>query len=109
MNFSPDKMPYFNSEGKIIDFGRKRFQFWLETVPHDIRRFEYELYKRRRKLFQAGLYRFDNKKEYGRFTWLPEFSEDLQDDAWENFRNSFLQGDDRQHRFAEIISGIETD
>lgn len=40
---------YRNPEGEFIDFSKKRLQFWLETVPKDIRRIEYELWQLRRE------------------------------------------------------------
>ncbi len=96
-------------EGKMVDFSKKRLQFWLETVPPDLRRLEYELYKRNRKLISADLYKLEHKKKYGRFTFMPGFTEDLEQNAWENFRDSFLKGGDRKERFSEIVNMAQRD
>lgn len=102
-------MPNVGEEGDSVDFDKKRLRFWLETVPPDLRRLEYELYKRNRKLINANLYKYENKRRYGRFTMMPAFTEELEYNAWENFQNSFLKGEERKKRFSEILESAKND
>lgn len=104
MAFSPERIPYLDSEGEVIDFEKKRLQFWLETVPPEIRRWEYDLWKRHRKLHHARLYRFRHLQKHGRFTTFPDFTDDLDEQSWEKFGESFLKGEERKERFSEIIN-----
>lgn len=109
MESSPEEKPYLDTEGNEINFDEKRLKFWLETVPSDLRRLGYEFYKRNRQLINANLYRFENQKEHGRFTVVPGFTDDLNDEAWEEFRNSFLKGEERKERFSEIVESAQRD
>lgn len=109
MESSQEKNPYLDREGNEIDFDKKRLKFWLETVPSDLRRLEYEFYKRNRQFINADLYRFENKEEHGRFTIVPGFTDDLNDEALEEFRNSFLKGEERKERFSEIVESTQRD
>lgn len=45
MNFEGKGLPYLNKKQTPVNFERKRFEFWLENVPSDIRRWEYDLWK----------------------------------------------------------------
>jgi hypothetical protein len=109
MKFSPETVPYLDVEGNPIEFGKKRLQFWLETVPSDLRRLEYELYKRNRKLINANLYKSEHKKKYGRFTVMPAFTEELDYNAWERFQESFLKGEGRKDRLSKILESAKGD
>lgn len=109
MAFRPEQIPYRDSEGNIIDFEKKRLQFWLETVPPEIRRWEYDLWKRYRKLHHARFYRFSHMQKHGRFTTLPEFTNELDEQSWEQFGESFLRGEEKQERFQEIIDHAKQD
>jgi hypothetical protein len=109
MDFSPERGGYLNKKGEEIDFSKKRFQFWLETIPPDIRRLEHDLLKGQRELLHSNLYRFDNRRKVGRFTLIPGFTDDLREASWENFQDSFLWGEDRKKRFAEIIEQTQAD
>ncbi len=102
-------IPYQLQEGVPVDFERKRLDFWLRTVPEDVRRMEYELWKRYRILHHANLFRFENKIKVGRFSIKPPYSEEQQLLDWETFTNSFLRGKVRGERFQEISAEVETD
>ena len=103
MDFSPEKGGYFNNAGEEIDFSEKRFQFWMESIPPDLRRLEYDLLKGQRELLHSTLYRHDNTKKAGRFTVLPAFTDKERADSWEHFQESFLWGEERKERFAHIV------
>lgn len=109
MAFSPEKGGYLNKKGEEIDFSEKRFRFWLENIPPDVRRLEHDLLKGQRELLHSNLYRFDNKRKVGRFTLIPGFTDDVREASWENFQTSFLWGEKRKERFAEIIEQVRTD
>jgi hypothetical protein len=109
MKPSRETMPYLNTEGNPIDFNKKRLEFWLETIPPDLRRLEYELYKRNRRLINANVYKLGHKQQHGRFTLMPAFGEELDYNAWEKFQDSFLKGDERKERFSEILESAKRD
>jgi len=109
MNFSSEKAPYSDAENNSLDFDKKRFQFWLETVPSDVRRLEYEIYKKNRERINAEIYRSKNTKRYGPFMLLPAFTKELSYEAWENFQKSFLKGEERKRRFSEILESAKID
>jgi hypothetical protein len=109
MDFSPEKGGYINKKGQEIDFNEKRFQFWLESIPPDIRRLEHDLLKGQRELLHSNLYRFDNRRKVGRFTVIPGFTEDVREAFWEDFQASFLWGEERKKRFSEIIEKARVD
>lgn len=104
-----EKNPYFDEEGNIVNFNEKRLKFWLETVPSDLRRLEYELYKRNRWLINADIYQLENQKKHGRFIVTPGFTDDLNDASMEEFRSSFLKDRERKDRFSEIIESVKRD
>lgn len=104
-----EKNPYLDEEGNIINFNEKRLKFWLETVPSDLRRLEYEFYKRNRQLINADIYRLENQKKHGRFIVAPGFTDDLNDASMEEFRGSFLKEGERKERFSEIIESVQRD
>jgi hypothetical protein len=109
MNFSPEKGGYFNKTGEEIDFSEKRFQFWMESIPPDLRRLEHDLLKGQRELLNSTLYRHDNTKKVGRFTVLPAFTDEIREASWEDFQDSFLWGEERKERFAQIIEQARID
>jgi hypothetical protein len=109
MAFSPEQGGYFNKKGEEIDFNEKRFQFWLESIPPDMRRLEHDLLKGQRELLHSNLYRFDNKRKVGRFTFIPGFTDDVREASWEDFQSSFLWGEERKERFAKIVERTRTD
>lgn len=109
MAFSPEKGGYFNKAAEEIDFSEKRFQFWMESVPPDLRRLEHDLLKGQRELLHSTLYRHDNNKKIGRFTVMPAFTDDVREASWEAFQESFLWGEERKERFAEIIERARAD
>lgn len=101
--------PYLDNEGVEVDFEAKRLKFWLETVPEDIRRLEYELWRRKRILHHANLFRFRHKEKFGRFTIKPPYTETQEKIDWEEFARSFLMGNERKERFQEIVQTVEQD
>jgi len=101
--------PYISKENKEIDFESKRLQFWLETVPPDVRRIEYDLWKRYRTLHHLNLHQFEHKEKKGRFTVTPQYSPGQEEIDWKEFSHTFLTGEDRQKRFRDIIKQTETD
>lgn len=108
MRFNTEGVPYLNSKEKKVDFEKKRFEFWLETVPVDIRRLEFNLFIRQRKLFHADVYRNDKREKNGRFTSFPEFTEDADKGMWKIYRESFLkypEGIDRLEKILEKVRG----
>lgn len=109
MSFPAEKGGYFNKRGEEINFSEKRFQFWLENIPEDIRRLEHDLLKGQRELLHSNLHGFDNRKKVGRFTLIPGFSEDVREASWEQFQKSFLWGEERKERFAKIIEQTRVD
>jgi hypothetical protein len=102
MSFNPEK-----NTGLHLGLEEKRLRFWLDTVPGDIRRLEYDLYKIRRRIIHANVYRTKNKKRYGRFVSLPPFSQEFDYEEWEKFRGSFLSGEDRVERLSEIVASAK--
>lgn len=74
-----------------------------------MRRLEHDLLKGQRELLHSNLYRFDSKRKVGRFTLIPGFTDDIQEASWENFQASFLWGEERKRRFAEIIERAKID
>ena len=109
MKSSFERGGYLNKEGEEIDFSEKRFQFWLENIPPDLRRLEHDLLKGQRELLHSTLYRHDNTRKIGRFTVLPAFTDESRETSWENFQDSFLWGEDRKKRFMEIIEQARID
>jgi hypothetical protein len=109
MRFNTEKIPYSNSKENSIDFEKKRFEFWLETVPADIRRLEFDLFVRQRKLFHADIYRIDKREKNGRFTILPEFTKDIDKSAWEAYKESFLRYPEGIDRLEKILKKIRDD
>lgn len=109
MAFSPERGGYFNKKGEEIDFSEKRFQFWLENIPPDIRRLEHDLLKGQRELLLSNLYQHDNRRKVGRFLLIPGYSEEARGASWEEFQDSFLWGEERKERFAEIVEQARAD
>lgn len=109
MAFSPEKGGYVNKEGKEIDFNEKRFQFWMENIPPDIRRLEHDLLKGQRELLLSDLYRHDNRHRAGRFVLIPGYSEEMREASWEEFQESFLLGEERKERFTKIVEQTRAD
>src|SRR3989304_6471387 len=104
-----EKRPYLDKQGNEVDFEAKRLKFWLETVPEDVRRLEYGLWRRKRLLFHSNLFRFDHKRNAGRFTTKPPYTHEQEHIDWQEFSNSFLMGQERRERFQEIIQEVERD
>lgn len=106
----PEKFkPYIDKKGKEVDFESKRLKFWLETVPSDVRRVEYALWKRYRIFHHLNLYQFEQKRDIGRFAFRPPYTSEQEEIDWKDFSHSFLIGEDRKKRFNEIIYQTEMD
>lgn len=101
--------PYFDKELHEIDFESRRFRFWLETVPPDIRRLEYELWRRYRILHHISLYQHEHREHKGRFKIKPPYTEEQEKIDWKTFSSTFLLGEERKKRFQEIVSQTEND
>ncbi|KKT28171.1 MAG: hypothetical protein A3G02_00295 [Candidatus Yanofskybacteria bacterium RIFCSPLOWO2_12_FULL_44_13b] len=99
-----EKEAYHGNKDKIVDFERKRFKFWLETVPKDIRHLEYELWRCWRRLHHLKSYQFENHIKIGRHNVIPPFTSDIDKQTWELFRSSFLKGKERHDRLQYIIN-----
>ncbi|RJO59698.1 hypothetical protein C4546_01275 [Candidatus Parcubacteria bacterium] len=97
----------FNNED--VDFGKKRFKFWLENVPKEIRRYEYELWKLHRKHLHRKFNEIENSERIGRFTKVPEFTPEDEERYWLEFSDSFLKGKEREERFKEIFKTAKND
>lgn len=104
-----EHIPYLSREGNPINFESKRFKFWLENVPPDIRRLEYDLWKRYRIIHHLGLYQHEHKKTAGRFMITPEYSPEQEKIDWQEFSRTFLTGEDRKKRFSEVVSQTRAD
>lgn len=102
-----EKIPYIDRSGKEVDFEAKRLKFWLETVPEDVRRIEYDLWKSRRVLLHADIYRSEHKRRFGRFTVKPGYDKEQEKIDWQAFAQSFLMGNERKERFLEIVAEAE--
>jgi len=109
MKVSFEGEPYLDKKGNLIDFSEKRLRFWPETVPSDIRRLEYDLYKINRRLIHANIYKAKNKKRYGRFVFVPLFSKELDYEEWKRFQGSFLKGEERRTELTQILGSVEKD
>ena len=81
----------------------KRFKFWLENIPADLRRIEYDLWERYRILHHAKFYQFKNKRQAGRFSTVPGYPLELQEKDWQEFAESFLTGEERKNRFQDVV------
>lgn len=86
----------------------KRFKFWLETVPEDVRRLEYGLWKRRRKLLHANLFHFQKQQEI-KSRATPIYTREQERIDWQTFADSFLFGEERSTRFREAITTARKD
>jgi len=105
-----ESIPYIDSDSKIADFEKKRLAFWLDTVPSDVRRLEYELWKGYRSLHHLGVRQFDTREKIGgRHVLLKPFTEQDKKDSWQEFQESFLHGEDRRIRFQEILEQAKLD
>lgn len=104
-----EHIPYQNFEGERMDFVTKRLEFWQETVPKDIRRWEYELWRRRRILVHSDFFAQSQEHKTLRPLQTAAFTDDIQNEYWRQFQESFLKGHERQQRFQEILSQIELD
>lgn len=92
-----------------VDFERKRFEFWLEKVPPDIRRWEYDLWKRYKILAQIGYRTYLHMKDKGRAVPMPGFTSEIQEKDWLEFSNTFLTGHERATRFQELLQQVGRD
>lgn len=81
--------PYRNEKGDTIDFEKKRLEFWLENVPSDIRRYEYDLWRRYRELFHVLQYEHKASIRSGRMV-NPTFTQEVSEESWKEFKDSFL-------------------
>jgi len=109
MRFNTEGIPYLKAEGKIIDFEKKRLDFWLETVPSDIRRLEFDLIVRYRKLFHANFYRHNKREKHGRFTVIPEFTMDIDQNIWKAYKESFLKYPEGVNQLEKILEKVRQD
>jgi hypothetical protein len=109
MNFEVKGLPYLNKDQIPVNFSWKRFEFWLENVPSDIRRWEYDLWKCYKILDQIGYRDYVHLKEKGRVVPIPGYSLEIQEKDWQEFRASFLWGNERASRFQEIADQVERD
>src|SRR3990167_8082247 len=109
MAFKLETNPYVNAEGESVDFEKKRLAFWFETVPKEIRRLEYDLWKIYRRLHHISKYQFDNKKEIGRHHIIPSVDEKTDQELWEAFSGSFLHGEEKTQRFSEVVAKTKED
>jgi len=100
-------MPYENNEGEEIDLSEKRLAFWMETVPKEIRRYEYELWKRYRTIFMANQHRSKAVRAWGRTDFVLPYSRETEKKNWKTFRDSFLFGEERKERFDKIVNVAE--
>lgn len=104
-----EHIPYRSIKGENIDFERKRFRFWLETVPIDIRKMEYDLWREYRTLFQINKFQWENAQGAGRHRVIPSYPPGQKEIDWHTFSLSFLFGEDRKDRFREIIQEVKSD
>jgi len=109
MRFHTEGIPYLKSEGKNIDFEKKRLDFWLETVPSDIRRLEFDLLIRHRKLFHANFYHHNKREKHGRFTIMPEFTSDIDKSIWKAYKESFLKYPEGVSQLEKILGKVRQD
>ncbi len=100
---------YLNQEGEPVDFEEKRFQFWFETVPKDLRRVEYDLWKKYRTLLHIRKYQAEHSTRHGRFRVVPEYTNEQEKIDWKEFANTFLTGESRKSRFREIVQNTQKD
>lgn len=100
-----ESRPYLNNEGGEVDFYNKRLQYWLETVPGDIRRLQYEMWLHRREYLNQNKFLYDYYKKNwpARGGKVPSFTDKDSEEYWKEYRASFLHGDERQERFRMII------
>lgn len=109
MNFEDKGFPYLNKNQIPVNFERKRFEFWLENIPADIRRWEYDLWKCHKVLAQIGYRDFIHQRGRGRTILIPGYTREIQEKDWQDFRETFLLGHERIGRFREIVSQVGSD
>ncbi len=100
---------YLDKKLREIDFESQRFKFWMETVPADLRRLEYDLWKKYRILHHINLYQHGHKQRIGRFETKPPYTPEQEKVDWKAFSHTFLVGGDRKKRFQDIVSQTESD
>ncbi|MDD5437953.1 MAG: hypothetical protein PHC70_02295 [Patescibacteria group bacterium] len=101
--------PYLNKEGYPVDFEKKRFEFWTQKVPYQIRRWEYDLWRCYKTLSMIDYRDYTHLNDRGRPVPVPGYSDDIKEKDWQEFRDSFLTGENRKKRFLELISQIKSD
>lgn len=109
MNVERESVPNKTPDSREVDFRNKRLDFWLRTVPDDLWRYEYELWKRYRALFYIKKHEYDTTQRYGRFTYRPAYTDEMRSRDWREFENSFLLGDERKERLENIIEQTTKD
>lgn len=78
--------------------------FWLANVPKKLRRLEYEVWKREKKLVQARYYRFSKQRELApKLGLMQPFNESAEEKAWENFTESFVAIPERKSELKNIV------
>lgn len=102
MKFEDASGPYLNKEGQPINFEKKRFQFWLENVPPDIRHIEYDFWQNYRTMVHARMHDEDRMKIMRGFHVFPAFDADSEEQYWQKFSKSFLTGGERLERMRAI-------
>lgn len=78
--------------------------FWFENVPKELRRLEYEVWKREKKLVQARYYRLSKQRELApKLGLMQPFNKSGEEKAWENFTESFVATPERKTELNNIV------
>jgi hypothetical protein len=103
MNQERGHIPYLDKEGREIDWESQRLRYWMETVPKEVRRLEYDLWKKYKQVFLINVRMRQNVQQIGRFKFFPSYEPGDTEADWKEFQDSFLHGRERKDRFAEIL------
>jgi hypothetical protein len=82
---------------------------WYRSTGEELRRLEYEYYKYFRTKKFLSQHKKKHKQEYGKFSVIPEYTQELEDSDWQAFRESFLLAPDKKERLLQIINACKND
>lgn len=82
---------------------------WYRAVPEGLRRIEYEYYKyfRTRKMMQK--FQALHKETHGKFSVIPDYTQNQEDEDWMSFRESFLRSPQKKKILLDMLNSCKKD